>query len=212
MVSKKRIKPFLIAFICIVVVALTYANMLIKSYREYTTQSVADLTPQYACLVLGTSKILANGYANLFYKYRIKAAAEVYSAGRCRKIIVSGDNRRSDYNEPEEMKASLISMGIPESDIHCDYAGGRTLDSVVRFNAIFGQGSGIVISQQFHNERAIYIARHRGINLYGYNAQEVDIYNALKTKIREVFSRMLAVLDVVVLNSQPRHYGEKIQI
>ena len=92
--------------------------------------------------------------------------------------MVSGDNRHANYSEPEEMKASLVSRGVPASDIYCDYAGGRTLDSVVRFKQIFAYAYGIVISQEFHNERAIYLAEHYGVKLEGFNAREVNVFNA----------------------------------
>jgi len=163
-------------------------------------------------LVLGTAKYLVGGGENLFYSYRIAAARDAYAAGKCAKLVVSGDNRHRSYNEPQTMKKSLIEQGVPADDIYCDYAGGRTLDSVVRFKHIFGQSSGIVISQEFHNVRAIYIGRANGIELTGFNAREVATYNAFRTKMREVFSRALAVLDVQLLHSEPRHYGEKIPL
>jgi SanA protein len=190
---------------------VAYVNLLVLSCRQYTENRVDDLPVERACLVLGTAKFLVGGGENLFYSYRIAAARDAYAAGKCAKLVVSGDNRHKSYNEPQTMKKSLIEQGVPAGDIYCDYAGSRTLDSVVRFKHIFGQSSGIVISQEFHNVRAIYIGRANGIKLTGFNAQEVPTYNAFRTKLREVFSRVLAVLDVE-LHSEPRHYGEKIPL
>ena len=189
-----------------------YANLRVLACCHYTKNQVDDLPVARACLVLGTSKFLAGGGENLFYSYRIAAASQAYAAGKCAKLVVSGDNRHKSYNEPQTMKKSLIEQGVPAGDIFCDYAGSRTLDSVVRFKYIFGQSSGIVISQEFHNARAIYIGRANGINLTGFNAREVASYSALRTKLREVLSRMRAVADIELLHSEPRHYGEKIPL
>jgi len=196
------------AFACLV----AYANLLVLNCRQYTKNRVEDLPVERACLVLGTAKYLVGGGDNLFYSYRIEAARDAYSSGKCAKLVVSGDNRHRSYNEPQTMKKSLIEQGVPADDIYCDYAGARTLDSVVRFKHIFGQSSGIVISQEFHNARAIYIGRANGIELTGFNAREVPTYDAFRTKLREIFSRALAVLDVELLHSEPRHYGEKIPL
>ena len=201
-----------LALAAILVCFAVYANLRIMGYEQYTKNEISDLPVEKACLVLGTAKYLVGGGENLFYSYRIAAARDAYAAGKCAKLVVSGDNRHRSYNEPQTMKKSLIEQGVPADDIYCDYAGSRTLDSVVRFKHIFGQSSGIVISQEFHNTRAIYIGRANGINLTGFNAREVPTYDAFGTKLREVFSRVLAVLDVELLHSEPRHYGEKIPL
>ena len=202
----------LLVFIALIVALALYANLKVISYQEFTRNEIAQLPIEKACLVLGTSKSLKSGEENLFYKYRIMSAKQVYAAGKCSKLVVSGDNRRNNYNEPDEMKKSLMEQGVPASDIYCDYAGGRTLDSVIRFKRIFGQASGIVISQEFHNARAIYIGRANGISLTGFNAREVDAYNGFRTKLREIFSRVRAVADVEVFHSEPRHYGDPIPL
>ena len=208
----KLIKKVLILSALLLMAFVVYANLKVIEYEGFSGDVISGLPAEKACLVLGTSKYLSNGGENQFYKFRIEAAKQVYAAGKCSRIVVSGDNRRSDYNEPEEMRKSLVEQGVPIKDIYCDYAGGRTLDSVVRFKHIFGQASGIVISQEFHNARAIYIGSAHGIDLAGFNAREVDAYNAFGTKVREVFSRARAVADVEILNSEPRHYGEPIQL
>jgi len=119
---------------------------------------------------------------------------------------VSGDNSRKDYDEPSDFKNDLITKGIPEHKIFLDYAGFRTLDSVVRAKEIFGQTSITFISQKFHNQRAIYIANHYNINAIGFNAN--DVYNR---HLREYFARSKAGIDLV-FNVQPKFLGEKIII
>ena len=188
------------------------ANLLVSSYGSYTSAALADLPAVHAALVLGTSRKLGDGRENGFYRRRMAAAASLYASGKCQRLVVSGDNRTAGYNEPEDMKADLIALGVPAEAIVCDYAGRRTLDSVVRFKEVFGQETGIVVSQRFHNERAVFIARHRGIELHGFNAADVDAYNGFRTRMREIASKAVAVLDVLVFRSQPRFLGERIAI
>lgn len=210
--SALRYKQIMLIVALAVIAALVHANLTVTGYRTFTRATVDELPKEKACLVLGSSKHLSNGDLNLFYQYRIEAARNVYAAGKCSQLVVSGDNRRNDYNEPEEMKKSLIALGVPADAIHGDYAGGRTLDSVLRFRYVFGQTSGIVVSQEFHNERAIYLARNHGMTLTGYNAREVDAYNGFRTKVREIFSRAMAVADIEILHSKARHYGPRIAL
>lgn len=189
-----------------------WCNVHVSRYGKYTRNNVGKLPEMYCALVLGTSKWLQDGRENLYYLYRIRAAAEVYHAGKCKKILVSGDNHKNNYNEPLLMRDDLLRLGVKEADIVCDFAGLRTLDSVIRFKKVFGQSSGIVISQQFHNSRAIYVAHHNGMDLIGYNAADVSRYSGIKTKLRELLSKVFCVLDVHILNTQPKHLGDPIRI
>lgn len=162
-------------------------------------------------LVLGCSpKIGAR--PNQYYTKRIQAAAELFKAGKVRALIVSGDNSTHAYDEPSAMKADLEAAGVPGDRIYCDYAGFRTLDSVVRANSIFGQSRYIVISQQFHNERAIFLARRHGLEALGYNAPDVTRHQGAVTRLREYFARVKAVLDVTVLQTRPKFGGPAIAI
>ncbi|MDF1860822.1 MAG: ElyC/SanA/YdcF family protein [Verrucomicrobiales bacterium] len=102
---------------------------------------------------MGCSEFLANGRTNLYFRYRMEAAAEAFHQGKYRFLIVSGDNSRKEYNESEAMRNALFRRGVPYSRIYEDFAGFRTLDSVVRAKEIFGQKMLLVISQRFHNER-----------------------------------------------------------
>lgn len=139
------------------------------------------------------------------------AAEKLYKSGKVKYLILSGDNSHKNYNEPEDMQAELISRGIPADHIFLDYAGFRTLDSVVRAKQIFGQNSFIIVSQQFHNARAVFLARRYGINAYGYNAMDVNKYAGMKTKIREKFARAKVFVDLL-LGVDPKFGGEKVQI
>lgn len=162
-------------------------------------------------LVFGTSDKIG-GRENRYFRYRIDAAVKVWNAGKVETLIVSGDNREKNYNEPEKMKAALVEEGVPADRIVCDYAGLRTFDSVVRAKEIFGAESILVISQRFQNERAIYLAQAHGMEAYGFNAEDVEIRAGMKTKIREVGARVKMWLDVNFLETRPQHLGEKVDM
>ena len=134
--------------------------------------------------------------------------------GRARgSVVLSGG--RSDYDRSTEatvMYYYMIQAGIPASAIYSDYAGFRTLDSIIRAKEVFGQAHFTVVSQAFHNERAIFIARHFGIEAVGFNAVDPSAYQGIKTRVREVFARLMGLLDLYVLDKGPKFLGEPIVI
>lgn len=172
---------------------------------------VSKLPTAKVGLVFGTSDRY-RGRENKYFRYRIDAAVKVWNSGKVETLIVSGDNREEDYNEPKKMKVALIKEGVPEDRIVCDYAGLRTLDSVVRAKKIFGAKKIIVISQQFQNERAIYLAQANEMEAYGFNAQDVDFKAGFKTQFREIGARVKMWLDVNYLDTKPTHLGDKVPL
>lgn len=162
-------------------------------------------------LVLGAGKYTTYGNVNLYYKYRLQAAYQLYNSGKINIILISGDNSRKDYDEPTDFKIDLIKMGVPESKIVLDYAGFRTLDSVVRAKEIFGLTELTIISQKFHNERALFLARHFNINAIAFNAKGVSRRYSIKTTLREYLARTKASIDLL-FNVKPKFLGEKIEI
>jgi SanA protein len=182
-----------------------------KSTSDKVFNSTKEIPDNKVGLFLGTGKILSNGRINLYYKYRIEAAVKLFKAGKVDFILVSGDNSTKDYDEPSTIKEDLVKKGIPSDKIYLDYAGFRTLDSVVRCKEIFGQNSITIISQQFHNERAIYIAKRNNIDAVGFNAKDVNVHYGFKTRLRERFARVKMVLDLI-FGKKPKFLGEKIEI
>ena len=176
------------------------------------TDSIADLSATRVALVLGCAETLGNGRTNLYFTARMDAAATLYHAGKCRQFLVSGDNGRKDYDEPTCMAAALQVRGVPASAITLDYAGFDTLDSIVRSGKVFGLERLIIVSQGFHNERALYIARHYGIDAQGWDAADVPFHSGLKTRLREKLARVKMILDVHVLRSSPKYLGPKITV
>ncbi|MEX1114792.1 MAG: ElyC/SanA/YdcF family protein [Akkermansiaceae bacterium] len=205
-----RLALLLLVIFCVLV---AYANITaIWASRGRLFDEIPALPKTKVGLVFGTTDRI-KGRENLYFRYRMDAAAAVWKADKVQTLIVSGDNRSSlYYNEPEKMKQALVELGIPADRIVCDDSGMRTFDSVVRAKEIFGADSILLISQRFQNERAIYLAQANGIKAYGFNARDVDTQAGMKTNIREVGARVKMWLDVNFLNTRPQHLGEKIEL
>ena len=210
----RKFRIFLrIAFVLVLAIAIftLWANLTIyKKSDGFTTTEIFQLKNQKVGLLLGTSRYLKNNQKNLYFFNRIEAAAQLYHSGKIDYIIASGDNSRVGYNEPQDMKEELIKLGVPAERIYLDYAGFRTLDSILRAKIIFGQNSFIVISQRFHNERAIYIARRHGIEAYGFNAEDVFV-SRRKMQVRELLARNKVFWDIL-FHVKPKYYGEAVAV
>jgi len=181
----------------------------IKSTSSGIFSNYNEIPSNPVGLVLGTSSRRSDGSPNPFFHNRMQAAAQLYSLGKIGHIIVSGDNRSRFYNEPLEMKRALIKLGVPDSAITLDYAGLRTLDSVVRSKEIFGQDHITIITQPFHSYRALFISRYYHIDAVALVADEPADEPAVTVYFREYFARAKAILDLYVLKVGPRHLGAK---
>lgn len=207
-------KLFLLLAIVALLCAMTIpvCNYIIVRYAEGKCFDDINAVPyNRVALVLGTSAKLSNGEDNQYFTNRISASADLYHSGKVDFFVLSGDNRKTGYNEPEDMKHVLVAAGVPEDRIYLDYAGFRTLDSVVRMHRIFGQSSFTVVSQKFHNERALYLASFHGLNAVGYNADDVHRYFGFKTRCREYLARVKMFLDIIS-GKEPYFGGEPVEI
>jgi len=209
---KRKLLTYSLLVVLLAAVFALWANYRIVSFsKAYLYNDTAQIKSCKTALLLGTARHLAHGTKNPYFFYRIEAAVNLFQSGKIKYFIISGDNSVSYYNEPQDMKRELVARGVPDSCIYLDYAGFRTLDSVVRAKEIFGQDSVVVVSQQFHNERAVYLARHYGLVAFGYNAQDVNAKMGFKTNVREFFARTKVMLDLW-LHIEPKFYGEKIKV
>ena len=201
---------FYLGLLLLCVVA--FCDTLVESSSQGCVFTNLDSVPaKKTSLVLGTIYKTGQGYVNPYFKNRMIAAAELYKAGKVKYIIVSGDNGRVGYDESSDMKQVLISLGVPEFVIYLDYAGFRTLDSVVRCKEVFEQKDIIVVSQKFHNQRAVFLSKVKGLEAIGYNAQDVTFRQGYVVLLREKLARVKAVLDVLV-GKGPKFYGPKVAI
>jgi SanA protein len=181
-------------------------NLLVVLSTEADVKTqLSDIEEKNFCLLLG-----ANPYGEAVYK-RVKAVVALYNGGKVKHVLVSGDNGRQQYNEPEEMKRQLIVAGIPEKDITLDYAGFRTYDSLYRAKYVFGVDSMVIVTQPFHANRSQFIAGNVGVKSEVYVAEETSgvYYN----RLRESLARCLAVIDA--MTNKKAHFSgppEFIQI
>jgi SanA protein len=209
---KKVYKPTIIILIVLSMISIFWANSTINKQTVNKIYSKTDSIPENNVgLLLGTSKFLRSGNSNQYFENRISATVQLYKAGKIKNIVISGDNSKKNYNEPEDMKNELIKHGIPENRIYLDFAGFRTYDSVFRMKEIFGQEKFTIISQEFHNQRAVYIANSLKLNAIGFNAKDVNTFNGFKTKIREKFARVKVFIDFV-FDKKPKFLGKKVII
>ncbi|MEM7163821.1 MAG: ElyC/SanA/YdcF family protein [Planctomycetota bacterium] len=201
----------ILSFVAALALVLIDHNVTRAAHERIHTE-VSSVPERSVGVVLGTTKHLRSGKLNVYYRERVRTAAELFHAGKVRGLLVSGDNSRVEYNEPEDMRQDLIKAGVPEDCITLDYAGFRTLDSVVRAREVFGQNGFVVVTQKFHAERAVYLAQSHGIDAVGCVATDaIGIYR-VRVRLREVLARAKAWLDVNVLGTRPKFLGPKEQV
>ncbi|HTR83324.1 MAG TPA: ElyC/SanA/YdcF family protein [Reyranella sp.] len=177
----------------------------------YMRDDPAGVPETKVALVLGAAPIGPEGGPNRYFEYRLDAAAALWKSGRARYLLVSGDNRRNDYDEPTAMREGLLKRGVPLSAIYRDFAGIRTWDSIVRAQEVFGQRRLIIVSQRFHLARAIFLARRQGIEAWGLEARDVDNPYSVFTTLRRYPSALRAYYDVW-REPPPRHSGAAVVI
>lgn len=198
--------------LALVVVVFSVYTAISRSTERRVFSDIGLLPDNHVGLLLGTAKYQPGGGINPYFSHRIDAAVELYEAGKIRYIIASGDNEHESYNEPLQMRLALLQRGVPNESIVLDYAGFSTLDSVVRTAEVFGQERFTVISQRFHNERAVYIGSYFGYDVVGYNAVDLTPPSGVQTRFREYLARVKAIMDVHLVRRTPRFLGDPIRI
>lgn len=207
------LKRIVLGSVLLLVLIVGACNIwIVKSTESKVYSDLALLPDHRIALVLGTSHRSAGGGPNPFFQKRIEMAATLYAMGKIDHFILSGDNSTRYYNEPVEMKKALIRQGVPASAITLDYAGLRTLDSVVRSKKIFGQNKIIIITQPFHSYRALFISRYYDMDAVAMVADDPEFEKTFKVRLREYLARTKAVLDLYIFKTDPRFLGEKEEI
>lgn len=202
-VAKRIVKGVIILFFGGATIVLFSNWWVVYNTKNQIYFDIDKLPANDIGLVLGTSKFVMTGKENLFFRYRMEATARLWKEGKVKYLILSGNNDSEYYNEPVDMQRALIKLGVPASVMTLDYAGYRTFDSVVRCKDVFNQEKITIISQNFHNARALYIGNHEGIEAIAFAAQDVPDGYSLRTLIREYLARPYAMLDVYVFRPQP---------
>ncbi len=200
----------LLTGLCLLIAVAALNFWMLRSTRDRIFQNTGSVPVTPVALVLGTAKMIGGG-VNVHFTVRMEAAELLYKSGRIKHFLVSGDNSRDGYNEPEDMKADLMARGIPAAAITCDYAGFRTLDSVVRAKENFGLTRCVIISDDFHLARALWLADRQGLAATGFYAPPVIWKNSWRPRCREWLARIGAVVDGVT-GKRPKFGGEKITL
>jgi SanA protein len=209
----RRLRKVFFLVVVLLVVFLVSCNLWVVWSTQSDVYGNSDQLPDHrVALVLGTSHKLASGKPNPFFEKRMETAAELFAMGKIDHFIVSGDNRSMYYNEPMEMRKALLKKGVPASAITLDYAGLRTLDSIIRCKQIFGQEKITVITQSFHSYRALFISEFYDMDAVAMVADEPNFENSIKVRLREYLARPRAVLDLYILGTAPRFMGEKEEV
>lgn len=203
-----------LGFVVVAVVAsgwMVWANRTCERAANGKIFRSVDAVPvREVGLVLGTSKETKRGRPNLHFNQRIEAAVALYRAGKVHHLLVSGDNHIATYDEPTDMLNALVAAGIPTNAITCDYAGFRTLDSVVRAKEVFGLSQCTIISEEFHCPRALWIAHQHGLDAIAFAAPDVSLKSwSLRAEFRERFARAWCAVDLYVLHRQPKFPGPR---
>ncbi|MDO4997269.1 MAG: ElyC/SanA/YdcF family protein [Neisseria sp.] len=193
-------------FLLIILSLALAADVFISFYTKKRSFHRAEQVPNCDfALVLGTAKYLKSGKVNLYYQNRINAAIALWQAGKVGAIVVSGHGLGNAISETECMQADLVAAGIPATAIWQDSAGLRTLDSIIRFQQKFPTQSVCIVSQPFHNQRALIQAQAHGIRAYALHAQVIGYRSGWKIHARERFSRLRLWYDL--LFKRPARYS-----
>lgn len=189
-----------------VVLIMAFFDFYISFYvRDFIYTDMQKLPVRPYGLVLGTAKYSVKGSLNEFYVARIDTAADLYKNNSIEYLILSGDNRTKQYNEPRAMFYDLQKRGVDGDNMVLDFAGFRTLDSIVRSKEIFKAQPLTIISQKFHCERALFIAKIKGLDAICFTAPTPAGYKLVR--IREFFARTLTFIDLIT-NKQPYFLGK----
>lgn len=199
----------ILVFLALVVVCDWW---IVSSTRDRVYTDIRILPENDVALVLGTTRWVATGKENQYFTYRMEAAAQLYHHGKVKYLLLSGDNHTEHYNEPVTMQKALRNLGVPDSVMTLDYAGFRTLDSIIRAKKVFGLSQVTIVSQAFHAPRALFIADNSDLRAIGFAAQPVQTTSSAYIDLRERLARFLAVVDVHILDKQPRFLGDPIPV
>ncbi|MEI2263801.1 outer membrane permeability protein SanA [Erwinia sp. CGal63] len=207
---KRAIYGLVTLIILMVIVALGLDRWISVKTAPYVYDNLKSLPHRQVGVVLGTAKYYRTGVINQYYLYRMQGALNAYNSGKVNYLLLSGDNAQQSYNEPMTMRRDLIAAGVAPADIVLDYAGFRTLDSIVRTRKVFDTNDFIIITQRFHCERALFIALHMGIQAQCYAVPSPK--NMLNIRVREVAARLGALADLYVMKREPRFLGPLVPI
>jgi len=188
---------FVTTVVAITVLALMAKQVMSSWGKVYATDDVAHLPQTEVALVLGTLPYDPPGRLNPWLSRRLGAAEELWKAGKVKYLIVSGNREADRYDEPTIMRDALVARGVPANVIYRDFGGIRTVMSIARARDIYRQKRLIIVSQRDHLDRAIFLARHMGVEAWGYDAQGTMPFTILRHRDSKL-GMILAFWDIVI--------------
>lgn len=206
-----KVVRYTLVLLLIAVVIIFAINYRINSVsKQHIYKNINGAPESYAALVLGAF-VSKSGRLSGILQDRVEKAVELYKNKKVKRFLLSGDHGRKKYDEVNSMKKYLLEKGIDTADIFLDHAGFDTYSSIVRAIEVFEVNDVIIVSQEFHLPRAVYIARNKGMNACGVMAEDTN-YPAIKSlKMREIFANLKAFYEVLI-NKKPKFLGNKIPI
>jgi len=195
----------LVLAIALVGLGLTLATRSMTAlYASTRIDTVEEAPASPAAIVFGAG-LRYDGAPTAVLRDRVETAAQLYFAGKVEKLLMSGDNRFVDYNEPQAMKEYALSLGVPEEAIVLDYAGRRTYDTCYRARAIFGLSQAILVTQSFHLPRALYTCNQLGVEASGVAAQNHYFLKRSRAywSLRELLATPVALWEIHVTKPLP---------
>jgi SanA protein len=204
---RRVVRIGLIAALCGGGVALCIWGWIQGYYSRLIWADVAAAEARPVAIVFGAG-VRPDGALSPMLKDRVDTAIELYRAGKVRKLLMSGDNRFANYDEPGRMYDYAVAQGVPAGDVVRDYAGRRTYDTCYRASAIFGVTQAVLITQRFHLPRAIFTCRNLGVDATGLSADRRAYYSNLYYQLRDSAATVVAWLDVKITHPVPV-LGEK---
>lgn len=213
--NKKIVKKVLIIS-SIVIASLMLIGFILNLYvylsvkNDILTEEDYDKIKDAECIIVLGGGIRKDKPSPIL-RDRLDKAIELYNLGLAPKIIMSGDHGREKYDEVNVMKNYAIEHGIPSEDIFMDHAGFSTYDTMYRAKEVFGVKKAIIVTQEYHMFRSLYIAKKLGIEVYGVSAEKIKYSGRYYREIREVLARDKDVLKCI-FKPKPKYLGEKIDI
>ena len=207
----KKIGATTLTLSALVIIGMFLLSGHIKSSTKgQIFRNIDEVPSVYTAIVLGAS-VRANGNLSQMLEDRVESALLLYRKGKVKRFLLSGDNGTKSYNEPKAMKEYLIERGVPEDHIYLDFAGFDTYDSMYRANLVFDVKDAVVVTQEFHLPRALYIANALDLDFYGYVGDKQQYSRENTNKRRELLANVKAYLELLI-NKEPTFRGSKIPI
>jgi len=207
---KKIAYRLLLLGIITIVIIYGLSWHILSSTKDQIFKKAPNVPEAYTAIVLGAS-VYSSGRLSTILEDRVRSALQLYRKGKVKRFLLSGDNGSKNYNEPQAMKEYLIKQGVPEDDIFMDYAGFDTYDSMYRASAVFEVKDAIVVTQEFHLPRAIYIANKLDLNYYGFIGDKHIYQSASINKKRELLANVKAFFELT-FHKEPTYLGDKVPI